>query len=178
MFSTSVFLMYSSGVWFEKSLVKGVIIKWSTPKLLKISAFSLMVLIIFRSWFSGSIIILGCGKKVKITLSPLSALALATNCLMIFWWPKCTPSKVPMVTTALSSFWKSERLWYIFNGNVLWLWVLHEGWKRYTPILHRGFSEQPDPLRSLGACPNYYLYFNVMHGVLLHRPLNRQFVAE
>ena len=42
--------------------------------------------------------------------------------------------------------------------------------------ISRGFSIQPDPLRSLGACPNS-LFINVKHGVSLPRLLNRQFVV-
>ena len=44
---------------------------------------------------------LGWGEKVNKTLSPPSLFAILFKWLIIYLWPRCTPSNVPIVTIVL-----------------------------------------------------------------------------
>ena len=89
-------------------------IKLYLKKILKLKKMCIKIKEIFVMLFNNSIFsssvfncfisvsswstILGCGKKVSTKLSQFKSCAFFVICSNIFWWPKCTPSKVPMVT--------------------------------------------------------------------------------
>ncbi len=85
----------------ENASEKGTTTTLSMPERAMSAIFSSVVVSSLKLVSLGLSIARGCGSKVMTTLSPSCCLARACTCSRIRRWPRCTPSKDPMVMTAL-----------------------------------------------------------------------------
>ena len=102
----------------ENSFENGWMMRWLIP------AFSINMVrsaIVFSSWIpwsSGNKTIRGCGKKVSTTTCPFTSPAIFFSLSIITLCPRCTPSNVPRVITALLTF-SNWSIWlYIFKNPI------------------------------------------------------------